>query len=196
MFTGIIEALGKVTAICEDQHNLLFEIESPISAELKIDQSVSHNGICLTVTFINENRHTVCAIPETTAKTNIKHWKKGDTINLERCLTMNGRLDGHIVQGHVDCTAICSARIEDETGVRFTFKFDTKYAPLVIEKGSICINGISLTCFDITANTATVAIIPYTLEHTNLQQIQVADEVNIEFDIIGKYLARKMQLGM
>lgn len=194
MFTGIIEAIGKIESIENENGNAHFTIQSPISHLLKTDQSIAHNGVCLTVTSVNDNTHTVTAIAETLEKTNLRNWNENDNVNLERCMQMNGRLDGHIVQGHVDTTAVC-LNVEQKDGSReFTFKIDEKFATLIIEKGSITVNGISLTCFNVTNNTFTVAIIPYTFEHTNIHNVTEGHIVNIEFDIIGKYLQRHLSL--
>ncbi|MFT3701013.1 MAG: riboflavin synthase [Agriterribacter sp.] len=194
MFTGIIEALGKVVSIETSGTNKTFWIQSGISHELKPDQSVSHNGVCLTVEEIQNGSHRVTAILETLQKTNLGEWHTGDTINLERCLQPSGRLDGHFVQGHVDTTAICTQKRELQGSWQFTFDFPEKFAPLVIEKGSISLNGISLTIFDITNNSFSVAIIPYTFEHTNMKNINTNDTVNLEFDMVGKYVVRGMEL--
>jgi len=190
MFTGIIEASGRVISIEISGSNHTFWMQSPISNELKPDQSVSHNGVCLTVEEIKNDRHRVTAIFETLQKTNLGEWKVGDSINLERCLLPTSRLDGHFVQGHVDTTAICSEIQELQGSWQFQFLFPEKFASLVIEKGSISLNGISLTIFDVTQNSFSVAIIPYTFEHTNLGNIKVGDKVNLEFDMIGKYVVR------
>lgn len=195
MFTGIIESVGIVSAISEEGTNKSFWIESLLSPELSIDQSVSHQGVCLTVDQIQEGKYRVTAIDETLKKTNLNNWKTGDQINLERCMVMNGRLDGHIVQGHVDTTAVCIGREEKEGSVEFRFQFPSQYAGLVIEKGSIAVNGTSLTLFNITNDAFTVAIIPYTFHHTSINQVQVGTSVNIEFDIIGKYMLRQIELG-
>jgi riboflavin synthase len=194
MFTGIIECIGTVVEIRKDNRNLIVQIQSPISTELKIDQSLAHNGICLTVTKIENNTHTICAVPETIEKTTIGTWQLHDKINLERCMLLNARVDGHLVQGHVDDAAVCTSRIDHENNWLFTFQINEKNATLIIEKGSVCINGISLTCFNVTTNTFDVTIIPYTFEHTNMHQIKVGSSVNIEFDVIGKYLNRLQEL--
>nr|WP_294897495.1 riboflavin synthase [uncultured Pedobacter sp.] len=192
MFTGIIETLGKITQLKKEQSNLHITVESDISRELKIDQSVAHNGVCLTVVDLNGNEHTVTAIDETLQKTNIGDLKVGDLINLERCMQMNGRLDGHIVQGHVDQTAKCTNLQEADGSWVFTFEYDASKGNVTVEKGSVCVNGISLTVVNSGENTFSVAIIPYTFEHTNLQNVKPGDFVNIEFDIIGKYVAKMM----
>ena len=193
MFTGIIETLGKITALKHEQGNLHITVESAIAAELKIDQSVAHNGVCLTVIALADGQHTVTAIEETLNKSNLSHLKTGDLVNLERCMQMNARLDGHIVQGHVDQTATCTAFNELDGSWEYTFEYDASQGNVTVEKGSICINGISLTVVNSKANSFSVAIIPYTFEHTNLQQVRVGSVVNLEFDIIGKYVARLMQ---
>ena len=194
MFTGIIEATGTITEVITSDGNRTFWVKSPISSELKADQSVSHNGACLTVEEIKNGQYRVTAIDETLAKTNLVSWVKGSLINLERSLTLSSRLDGHIVQGHVDSIAKCIAVIEKNGSREFSFVFDKKFATLIIEKGSITINGISLTLFNAKENEFTVAIIPYTFEHTNIKTLKTGDDVNIEFDIIGKYVNRIAQL--
>jgi riboflavin synthase len=193
LFTGIIETLGKVSGLRQEQGNLHITVESVIADELKIDQSVSHNGVCLTVVALTDGKHTVTAIEETLQKSNIGHLKTGDLVNLERCMQMNGRLDGHIVQGHVDQTAVCTDVKQLDGSWEYTFEYDTSTGNVTVEKGSICVNGISLTVVNSRQNSFSVAIIPYTFEHTNLQQVQIGSVVNLEFDIIGKYVARLMQ---
>ena len=194
MFTGIIENTGIIIDISTHGTNKTFWIESTLSPELKVDQSVSHNGVCLTVEGIKENTYQVTAILETLQKTNLNHWILGTEINLERCMLMNGRLDGHIVQGHVDCTATCISVTEKDGSWEYQFTFDKQFAHLIIEKGSVSINGISLTCFGVTNDTFKVAIIPYTYLHTNIKHLQAESLVNIEFDLIGKYVSRMAQL--
>ncbi len=194
MFTGIIEATGVVKDIIISGSNRSFWIESPISSGLKTDQSVSHNGVCLTVEESRERLHRVTAIPETLRKTSLETWKKGTIINLEQCLAMNGRLDGHLVQGHVDCTGTCIKKKEANGELVFVIEFPGKFAPLVVEKGSVCLDGISLTAFNVKRKKLSVAIIPYTLEHTNLKQLEAGMPVNIEFDMVGKYILRFDQL--
>ena len=193
MFTGIIETLGVVKKLQQDQGNLHITIESPISSELKIDQSVAHNGVCLTVIALDGNTHTVTAIEETLSKTSLGRLEVGSLTNLERCMQMNGRLDGHIVQGHVDQTAKCIDLIERDGSWEYIFKYDPKLGNVTVEKGSICVNGISLTVVNSKDDSFSIAIIPYTYEHTNLQQVKPGDLVNLEFDIIGKYVARLMK---
>jgi riboflavin synthase len=193
MFTGIIETLGKVTALQHEQGNLHITVESAIAAELKIDQSIAHNGVCLTVIALADGKHTVTAIEETLNKTSIGQLKTGDLVNLERCMQMNARLDGHIVQGHVDQTATCIEFKELDGSWEYTFEYDSSQGNVTVEKGSICVNGISLTVVNSKSNSFSVAIIPYTFEHTNLQHVRKGSVVNLEFDIIGKYVARLMQ---
>ena len=190
MFTGIIESLGKITGVKADRGNIDFTIESDISASLKVDQSVSHNGVCLTVTEINNNTHTVTAVKETLDKSSLKNFSINNLINLERAMKLGERLDGHLVQGHVDGVAKCIGASVNHGSWIYKFEFDTKNEMLLIEKGSICINGVSLTVFDIVKNTFKVTIIPYTYENTSFKTIREDDVVNIEFDMIGKYLAR------
>ena len=190
MFTGIIETIGKVTTLQRDKGNLHITVSSSISEELKIDQSVAHNGVCLTVVALDKDTHTVTAIDETLSKTNLGKLKEGDILNLERCMQMNGRLDGHIVQGHVDQTAQCIDLVNREGSWEFTFQYDTQPGNVTVEKGSVCVNGISLTVVNSRDDKFSVAIIPYTFEHTNLQTVKPGDTVNLEFDIIGKYVAR------
>jgi len=190
MFTGIIETLGAIENIKKSDTNLQITIKSSITPELKIDQSVSHNGICLTVVAIEADFYTVTAIDETIQKTNMASWKIGDTVNLERAMKLGDRLDGHIVQGHVDQIGVCS-NIEDLNGSwRFTFKYYLTLNNLTIEKGSITINGVSLTVVNSKTNEFSVAIIPYTFENTNFSNFEIGTLVNLEFDVIGKYVAR------
>ena len=190
MFTGIIEAFGKVQKIEKEGTNKTFKISSVISGELKIDQSISHNGVCLTVTRVERSWHSVTAIDETLQKSNLNSLKEGDSVNLERCMIANGRFDGHIVQGHVDQTGICKSIKEVGGSWLFDFGYDPSFGNVTVEKGSICVNGISLTCFNSQSNAFTVAIIPYTFEHTNFNQLRKGDQVNLEFDIVGKYIKR------
>jgi riboflavin synthase len=189
MFTGIIEQVGEIVAISENGTNKTFTVSADFAQELKVDQSVAHNGVCLTVESINEGKYTVTAIEETLLKTALNNWQKGTLVNLERCMQMNGRLDGHIVQGHVDGIGKCIELIEKEGSWEFTFQ-TSQSLRLIVEKGSICVNGVSLTAFDVQDNTFKVAIIPFTYEHTNFKQLQIGDEINLEFDIIGKYVER------
>ncbi len=194
MFTGIIEKLGILQEIVEKGTNKTFFIKSDIASEIKVDESICHNGVCLTVEDISNDLYRVTAIKETLDKTNIGTWKTGESINLERSMKMNGRLDGHIVQGHVDSTATCVSIRDADGSHEFTFEFDKKFAGLIIEKGSICLNGISLTVFNLGINTFSVAIIPYTFKHTNMQYLETGKKVNIEFDMIGKYVNRLQSL--
>ena len=192
MFTGIIETKGKIERISSHQGNLDILFSSPISNELKIDQSVAHNGVCLTVVNVGVGTHTVTAVEETLAKTNLGGLRVGNVVNLERCMKIGDRLDGHIVQGHVDDIGTCIEKTETDGSWRFSFSFDPKHTNLVVEKGSICVNGVSLTLVDVKENRFSVAIIPYTFEHTNFSQLNIGDNVNLEFDILGKYVQRNM----
>lgn len=194
MFTGIIETTGVVKHINSTGTNKTFWITSSLSAEFTIDQSVAHNGVCLTVEEVKNGLHRITAIEETLLKTSLTNWTISTIVNIERCLQMNGRLDGHIVQGHVDAVATCINTITKNGSWEYSFQFDKKFAALVIEKGSICLNGISLTIFNVKENSFTVAVIPYTYEHTNMQYLKTGDEINIEFDMIGKYVNRKLSL--
>ena len=193
MFTGIIEALGVVTNLKQEQGNLIITIKSEIANELKIDQSVAHNGICLTVTDINNNEYNITAIKETLSKTNLKSIKIGDQVNLERAMKLGDRLDGHIVQGHVDQVGICKSVIKEDGSWTFKFEYDSDKNNMTIEKGSITINGVSLTVVNSGFNTFCVAIIPYTFEHTNFNAIKVGDQVNLEFDVLGKYIQKLLE---
>ena len=192
MFTGIIENTGRVERVEVHGTNKTFYISSRLSAEFKVDQSVSHNGVCLTVESVEDGAHRVTAIEETLMKSNIGLWQNGDMVNIERCMQMNGRLDGHIVQGHVDTAAICVERKDMNGSWEFRFRFPEQFTTLVIEKGSIAVNGISLTVFNVGSDEFSVAIIPYTFEHTNMSQVYEDVVVNIEFDIIGKYIQRML----
>jgi riboflavin synthase len=194
MFTGIIETTGTVEKITTDHDNLHVTVRSAITPELKIDQSVSHNGICLTVVAINDDLYTVTAIRETIEKTNLGEWKTGDTVNLERAMKLGDRLDGHLVQGHVDQTAICKSISEANGSWYFTFEYDPSLNNLTIEKGSITVNGVSLTVVNSKQNEFSVAIIPYTYEHTNFGTFKIGTKVNLEFDVIGKYVSRLFAL--
>ena len=195
MFTGIIETTATVADIIPDGSNLHFIMESGVTPQLKIDQSVAHNGVCLTVVEITGNRYKVTAVAETILKTNTGNWKKGDVVNLERSLKVGDRLDGHFVQGHVDAIATCIEKQTLDGSWLFRFKFPAEYGSLVIEKGSICINGVSLTVFNVGKDECTVTIIPYTYEHTNFSRIEQGSIVNVEFDVLGKYLLRKITLN-
>ena len=194
MFTGIIETLGIVKHIKNSETNIDFTIESNITAELKIDQSISHNGVCLTVVAIDQNLYTVTAIDETLQKTNLREWKMGDQVNLERAMKFGDRLDGHIVQGHVDQIAVCTSVVEENGSWRYSFRYDDNKENITIEKGSITVNGVSLTVVDSKANEFSVAIIPYTYQNTNFQSINIGTKVNLEFDVVGKYIARLYSL--
>lgn len=193
MFTGIVESLGEVKEVISNGKNRIFRVESLLSPELKTDQSLSHNGVCLTVESCQGNQHQVTAVEETLEKTNLGSWKAGRRVNLERCLRLSDRLDGHLVQGHADTTATCVKK-KDKQGTReFEFEFPKKFSELVIEKGSVCVDGVSLTAFDVKKKTFRVAIIPYTYEHTNFQYLSAGDTVNLEFDLVGKYLRKHFQ---
>lgn len=196
MFTGIIENTGVIKEIITAGTNKSFWVSSPLAIDLKVDQSLSHNGVCLTVEEIKDGMHRVTAIEETLVKTNLGSWQKDDIINLERCMQMNGRLDGHIVQGHVDCTATCIEVITKDGSWEFSFVFPDKFAALVIEKGSVCINGISLTAFNVSSNSFTVAIVPYTYNNTNIKNLVLNSVVNIEWDLLGKYILRQSELSL
>ena len=195
MFTGIVETQGIIKKVIEKGANRTFWIKSPISPKLKPEQSVAHDGACLTVEEIKGSQHRVTAIAETLSKTTLGDWQKGTIINLERCLKINARLDGHFVQGHVDTSAICIAKKEKDGSWEFSFQFLPEFATLIIEKGSISINGISLTIFNVSDITFDVAIIPYTFEHTNMNLMKQGQKVNIEFDMLGKYINRKLSLS-
>ena len=190
MFTGIIETLGIVKDLKKENDNLHITISSTITHELKIDQSVAHNGICLTVVAINNNEYTVTAIKESIEKTNLADWKVGNSINLERAMKLGDRLDGHIVQGHVDQVGICKSIDEASGSWYFTFEYDSNLNNITIEKGSITVNGVSLTVVNSKENEFSVAIIPYTYEHTNFSSFQKGTKINLEFDVVGKYVAK------
>ena len=194
MFTGIVESLGKITNINLEEGNVDFTIKSSISKELKIDQSVSHNGVCLTVVDVKNDTHTVTAVKETLDKSSLKNFNEGDSMNLERAMKLGERLDGHMVQGHVDGVAKCIEVNLNEGSWIYKFEFDKNWQSLLIEKGSVCINGVSLTVFGINDNTFCVTIIPYTFENTSFKELKSGDLVNIEFDMVGKYLSRFYQL--
>lgn len=195
MFTGIIEAIGEIAKIEKSGTNLNFTIKSNISDELKVDQSIAHNGVCLTVTKVLDGQHCVTAVEETLNKTNLGNLTVGHVVNLERCMVANGRFDGHIVQGHVDQTAMCVRSEELDGSWLFEFEYDPSFGNVTVEKGSITINGISLTCFNSIDGRFTVTIIPYTMENTNFGKLKVNDTVNLEFDIIGKYVSRLLNKG-
>jgi riboflavin synthase len=195
MFTGIIETTATVKEVKHEGSNVHFTIESVLAGELKIDQSVAHDGVCLTVVGVSDSSYTVTAVAETLAKTNLGSWRPGHKINLERALKVGDRLDGHFVQGHVDITGTCIDKQTLEGSWLYRFRFPEKYAALVIEKGSICINGVSLTAFNVGRNELMVTIIPYTYAHTNFYTIQPDTVVNLEFDALGKYLLRGRELA-
>lgn len=193
MFTGIIEATGVISNISDSGSNKTFQIISSLSPELKVDQSLSHDGVCLTVESVTEHTYQVTAIAETLYRSILSEWRPGSRINLERSLPLNGRLDGHLVQGHVDSTAKCILRENQEGSWIFRFEFPESFRNLIIEKGSIAVNGISLTCFHVTNNAFSVAIIPYTYDNTNIRDLFPQSLVNIEFDLIGKYVERMVK---
>ncbi len=193
MFTGIIEATGKVESLQEENTNLHIRLSCPFTSELRVDQSIAHNGVCLTVVHIAGNSYTVTAIKETLDKTNLGQLQCGSLVNLERCMPANGRFDGHIVQGHVDQTGICTSVKDLNGSYLFGFEYDSSKGNITVEKGSICVNGVSLTVVNATTNGFSVSIIPYTFEHTSFGYLRAGDTVNLEFDIIGKYIARLLQ---
>jgi riboflavin synthase len=195
MFTGIIETLGIIKDLKKDNSNLTITVSSSITDELKIDQSVAHNGVCLTVIAINNGDYTVTAIKETIEKTNLADWKIGDMLNLERAMKLGNRLDGHIVQGHIDQTGICKSIEEANGSWYFTFEYDSNLNNITIEKGSITVNGVSLTVVNSKEKEFSVAIIPYTFEHTNFKNVQIGTTINLEFDVVGKYVARLYSLS-
>ncbi len=196
MFTGIIETLGRIEQIEQEGTNYHFTIQSSVSSELKIDQSIAHNGVCLTVVSLGENTHTVTAIEETLKRSNLGAVKVGDNINLERAMPANHRLDGHIVQGHVDATGECISVKEVDGSWEYRFRYTLRPEHILVDKGSVCVNGVSLTVVDPKEDTFGVAIIPFTYEHTTFGQLKVGDTINLEFDIIGKYIAKYMQVYM
>ncbi len=193
MFTGIIEALAKVEAIKKENTNVNITFSSSITHELKVDQSISHNGVCLTVVSIDKTHYTITAINETLSRTNIGELKAGDLVNIERCMPANGRFDGHIVQGHVDTTAVCKEVKNLNGSFEFIFEYSEDHKNITVEKGSVTVNGVSLTVVNSYVNKFSVHIIPYTIENTNFKEIKAGTTVNIEFDIIGKYVARLMK---
>lgn len=194
MFTGIIEVLGKVEKIEKEGTNIHFTVSCPISNELKVDQSVSHNGVCLTVVALSDGQHTVTAIEETLNKTNIGDLKEGDIVNIERAMSASARFDGHFVQGHVDTTGTCIGVTSADGSWYFSFNYQVKPEWLLVDKGSICINGVSLTVVEPKGGDFSVAIIPYTFENTVFKNLKVGDTINLEFDVIGKYITKYMQL--
>ena len=193
MFSGIVEVLGTVVKTIKDNDNLHIYVQAPFINELKVDQSISHNGVCLTVTEIFEDTYCVTAVKEKLTKTNLDRIKNGDKINLERCVRLNDRLDGHIVQGHVDTTGECTEVLDQNGSWLFTFNFPRENKNLIVDKGSVCVNGVSLTVVNPGSDFFSVAIIPYTFQHTNFHLLKKGDRVNMEFDIIGKYLSRYME---
>lgn len=195
MFTGIIETEATVVEIKKEGTNVHFTFSCAITAELKIDQSLSHNGVCLTVTEVKDNKYSVSAIKETLDKTNLGSLEVGDNVNLERCMPANGRFDGHIVQGHVDCVAKCTGIKDLDGSWEFSFEYPKNKKHLTVEKGSITVNGVSLTVVNSLENSFSVCIIPYTYEHTNFNRLRIGSTVNLEFDIVGKYLAKLIQKG-
>lgn len=196
MFTGIIEEVGKIEAVTQEKENLHLRIKADFTPELKVDQSVAHDGVCLTVVEIAGDVYQVTAIKETLEKTNLGQLKEGDFVNLERGMRLGDRLDGHIVQGHVDQTATCTAISDQQGSTLFSFEFNPEVGNFTIEKGSVTINGVSLTVVDSGKNTFSVAIIPYTLENTTFNHLKIGDTVNLEFDVIGKYIARLHELKL
>jgi riboflavin synthase len=194
MFTGIIEASGRISSVSVAGSNKTFRISSSLSAQLRVDQSLSHDGVCLTVESVSGDSHQVTAIQETLEKSNLHLWQEGMQVNLERCLQINGRLDGHMVQGHVDTTGICVDRRNEQGSWVFRFEYPVSFRNLIIEKGSVAVNGISLTCFEVTNHAFSVAIIPYTFENTNVRDLVPGSQVNIEFDLIGKYIQRMVNV--
>ena len=195
MFTGIIEQLGIVEGVQKNGSNVTLTVKATLVNDLKVDQSLSHSGICLTVESIQNDTYTVTAIEETLKKTSLSNWEVGTVVKLERCLRFDGRLDGHIVQGHVDTVGKCIDATTKDGSWEYVICFDKKFSTLIIEKGSISLNGISLTIFNVTDNCFTVAIIPYTYEHTNMHTLKINEDVNIEFDMIGKYVNRMKKIG-
>lgn len=192
MFTGIIETLAEVVSTRKDGGNLVITIQTPLARELKVDQSVAHNGVCLTVTNIQGDTYETIAVTETLQKSNLGQLSPTQFVNLERAMVFNGRIDGHLVQGHVDSVGECISCEEQNGSWLYRFRFPSEFAALIVEKGSICMNGISLTVFDVTSNEFSVAIIPYTYEHTNVSKIKKGALINLEFDILGKYVARQL----
>ena len=190
MFTGIIESIAVVEKVDKKGKNIELKLSSSLSSKLRVDESLSHNGVCLTVTSCDENFYCVTIVDESLKKSNFSNIKVGSEVNLERSLVINGRLDGHIVQGHVDDIGMCIKKVDQENSWLYTFEFSEKYSNLIIEKGSICVNGVSLTCFDVSDNEFTVAIIPHTYENTNFKFLKEGEAVNLEFDILGKYIKK------
>ena len=194
MFTGIIESVAVVEKVDKKGKNIELKLSSSLSSKLRVDESLSHNGVCLTVTSCDENFYCVTIVDESLKKSNFSNIKVGSEVNLERSLVINGRLDGHIVQGHVDDIGMCIKKVDQENSWLYTFEFSEKYSNLIIEKGSICVNGVSLTCFDVSDNKFTVAIIPHTYENTNFKFLKEGEAVNLEFDILGKYIKKILKV--
>ncbi len=194
MFTGIIESVAVVEKVVKKGRNIELKLSSNLSSKLRVDESLSHNGVCLTVTSCDENFYCVTIVDESLKKSNFSNIKVGSEVNLERSLVINGRLDGHIVQGHVDDIGMCIKKVDQENSWLYTFEFSEKYSNLIIEKGSICVNGVSLTCFDVSDNKFTVAIIPHTYENTNFKFLKEGEAVNLEFDILGKYIKKILKV--
>jgi len=192
MFTGIIESLGEVVSTKKEGSNLVISIQSNLAPELKVDQSIAHNGVCLTVTGLQDNSYEIVAVAETLQKTNLGQLSPGDRVNLERAMVFNGRIDGHLVQGHVDGVGECLSKTSQNGSWEYRFRYPADFAALLVEKGSICLNGISLTIFNVTDREFSVAVIPYTYQHTNISAIAPGHTVNLEFDILGKYVARQL----
>ena len=190
MFTGIIESVAVVEKVDKKGKNIELKLSSNLSSKLRVDERLSHNGVCLTVTSCDENFYCVTIVDESLKKSTFSNIKVGSEVNLERSLVINGRLDGHIVQGHVDDIGLCIKKVDQENSWLYTFEFSEKYSNLIIEKGSICVNGVSLTCFDVSDNKFTVAIIPHTYENTNFKFLKEGEAVNLEFDILGKYIKK------
>ena len=190
MFTGIIESVAVVEKVEKKGKNIELKLSSNLSSKLRVDESLSHNGVCLTITSCDENFYCVTIVDESLKKSTFSNIKVGSEVNLERSLVINGRLDGHIVQGHVDDIGLCIKKVDQENSWLYTFEFSEKYSNLIIEKGSICVNGVSLTCFDVSDNKFTVAIIPHTYENTNFKFLKEGEAVNLEFDILGKYIKK------
>ena len=194
MFTGIIESIAVVEKIDKKGKNIELKLSSSLSSKLRVDESLSHNGVCLTITSCDENFYCVTIVDESLKKSTFSNIKVGSEVNLERSLVINGRLDGHIVQGHVDDIGLCIKKVDQENSWLYTFEFSEKYSNLIIEKGSICVNGVSLTCFDVSDNKFTVAIIPHTYENTNFKFLKEGEAVNLEFDILGKYIKKILKV--
>jgi riboflavin synthase len=192
MFTGIIESLGEVVSTKKEGSNLVISIQSNLAPELKVDQSIAHNGVCLTVTGLQDHSYEIVAVAETLQKTNLGQLSPGDRVNLERAMVFNGRIDGHLVQGHVDGVGECLSKTSQNGSWEYRFRYPASFAALLVEKGSICLNGISLTIFNVTDREFSVAVIPYTYQHTNISAVEPGHTVNLEFDILGKYVARQL----